>query len=80
VKNKIQKINKTDYVVCAYAQHATGPGWLNTPLWYIVKDENRKLREECLQPEEQSMELKKLYKIAEEVHKALVCEIEKIVK
>ncbi len=65
------KLAKDDHVVTAYAQRASGPGWANVPLWIVVRDANGRLREECLQPEEQTPTMAALYNIAEAVHHAM---------
>lgn len=65
-------IKKDDYIVTAYAQRAAGPGWANSPLWVIVRDSGHKMREECLQPREQSPEIWALYHISEAVHNAMI--------
>lgn len=54
-------------VVCVYARHASGPGWSNSPLWVILRDGNGKLKEECLQPDEQPEKVLTLYRIAADV-------------
>jgi hypothetical protein len=64
-------------IVCAYAQPASGPGWGNSPLWYIVRDGNGKLTQKCLQPDEQTAEIALLYRISSEVHNAMVYAVEK---
>jgi hypothetical protein len=65
-------ISKTDTIVCAYAERAAGPGWANSPLWVIVRNEDGKLRQEVLQPDEQSREVVALYSISEAVHHAML--------
>jgi hypothetical protein len=62
------KLNKNDIVITAYAESCNGPGWANSPIWIIVQDETNKLRKECLQPEEQTKEMRLLYKISEQAH------------
>lgn len=64
-------IRKDDQIVTAYAQRASGPGWTNCPLWVIVKGADGILREECLQPEDQTAGMATLYNISEAVHLAL---------
>jgi hypothetical protein len=64
-------------VVCAFAERASGPGWANSPLWYIVRDGNGVLSMECLQPEEQGPEITMIYDVSASVHLALVAAVEK---
>lgn len=69
-------ITKHDTIVAVAAIPASGPGWSNTPLWVVVKNRDGKLREECLQPEEQGSAVLGLYRIAAAVHTAMVHAIE----
>ena len=75
---KVIKPNLTKFerVVCAYAQPATDPTargrYINTPLWVIVRGDDGVLREECLQPDEQSKELQMLYEISAATHIAML--------
>ena len=73
-------IAKTDHIVAVVAEPASGPGWSNTPLWVIVQDENGKLRRECLQPEEQSDEIRLLYGVAAQVHRVMCAAVEGVVR
>lgn len=72
------RLGEGDHIVSAYAQPAAGPGWSNAPLWVVVRDGNGKLREECLQPEEQPRGVLTLYRIASAVHGQLLAEITRV--
>jgi hypothetical protein len=66
------KLSKTEYVVTAYAERAAGPGWSNRPLWVVIRDSaNGAIRQDCLQPSEQTDEMHLLYNISAEVHAQL---------
>jgi len=69
-------LGERDFVVCAYATWEGGPGWANSPIWYIVRDGNGVLREECLQPDEQSVEMRAIFRYsamtAEDMRKAVI--------
>lgn len=69
---KLLRLSKHDRIVTAYAQHAAGPGWANSPLWVIVRDGDGKLREECIQPEERTPALHWLYDVAAASHRSLM--------
>lgn len=64
-------ITEGERILTAYAERATGPGWSNTPVWVIVAGLDGKLRQECLQPEQQTAEMGSLYGIAAEVQRAM---------
>lgn len=66
------RLPEFDRIVCAYARKASGPGWSNRPVWVVVEDRRTgKMREECIQPDQQSEELLRLYDIAHEVDCAM---------
>ncbi len=70
------KLNKNEYVVTAYASRASGPGWSNTPIWVVIRDNSTgRLREECIQPEHQTAGMRILYGISEQTHAAMVAEV-----
>lgn len=70
------KLNPGDTIVTAYAQHASGPGWANQPVWVIVRDRSGDLREECIQPADQGHRTYVLYPVAAAMHRAFVSAIE----
>ena len=51
-------------VIAAWAESASGPGWANSPLWYLVRGRNGDLSVECLQPDEQTADMLMLYSIS----------------
>ena len=61
-------IGRDDTIVTAYAEPANGPGWANTPLWVIVRDAAGKLRQECIQPGEQTEDMLTLYAFSALLH------------
>lgn len=64
-------IGKDDHVVCAYAEPCAGPGWVNAPIWVIVQDGDKKLRKECIQPDQQTPEMRALYGVSTASHEAM---------
>lgn len=66
-----------DVIITAYAQPSAGPVWANTPIWLIVKNGDGKLREERIQPDEQTDGMMRLYAICSVAHGTLMKEIEK---
>lgn len=65
-------------VICAYTEKAHGPGWDNQLVWFITCDDNGVLRQECLQPEQQSAEIAQLYNICHETNLALTAAVKKV--
>lgn len=62
------KLKKGESVVTAFPTHEAGPGWANRPIWLIVRGADHVLREECLQPSEQTGEMALLFEICREAH------------
>lgn len=58
-------------VVTAWAESANGPGWANQPIWYLVEDDLGKRTVECLQPQEQTSEMRTLYAFSQVAHLAM---------
>ena len=65
------KLRDRESVVTAFAEPASGPGWANSPLWVIVRAADGSLRQECLQPGEQTAEMRSLYPICAAAHRAM---------
>ena len=74
------KLADRERIVTAYAQRASGPGWGNAPIWVIVRDANGVLREECLQPDEQSAAMSWLYEVSQAAHVAMCSAVESGIK
>jgi len=63
---------KDDRIVTAYAESAAGPGWANQPIWVIVRGRDGALREECIQPDEQTDWMYALYAVSAAAHGSMV--------
>jgi len=62
------RLKKGCHIITAFAESAAGPGWANSPIWIVVQDENKKIQMECIQPEEQTPEMRLLYAISQAAH------------
>lgn len=62
------KLEPGDTILTAYAEPASGPGWSNSPVWVVVQGREGKLRQECLQPNEQSEAMRILYAVSTAAH------------
>ena len=71
-------LNQGDIIITAYAESCAGPGWANTPIWVIVRDLEGKMRLDCLQPDEQTHDMRLLYRLSEAAHQAMLNAIEKV--
>lgn len=72
-------ILKTEKVVTAFAEYAAGPGWANRPIWVIVRGADQRLREECIQPEDQTAEMHALFRVSNAAHEAMTSAVESAV-
>ena len=63
----------------AWAECATGPGWVNTIYWAVISKiggpQHGVLRKVALQPDEQSSELQALFDISVATQKSVVAEV-----
>ncbi len=69
----------TEYIETAYAQYANGPGWANAPLWIVITDRaTGKTRKACLQPEEQTEEMRTLYSFSALAHASMTGAVKRV--
>lgn len=67
MSDKLASMN--EYVVTAFAEPASGPGWSNRPVWVVLaKRGGGSLRMVCIQPEDQSEDMQQLYKFSALAH------------
>lgn len=67
-------------IISAWAEPAAGPGWANTPVWYIYRDHDGILQQDCLQPDEQGSDVRKMYNISAAIHFQFLGLVEAAVK
>ena len=73
MKRKILKPG--DRVVAARPEFSIGPGWRNKPIWVYVQLTCGEIREECLQPNEQTENMLLWCDVAEASQRDLIAEI-----
>jgi hypothetical protein len=71
------RLKKGETIITAYAEPAAGPGWANQPIWVILRDGNGKITEECIQPEDQTIDMAILYTVCAAAHRAMSVAVEK---
>lgn len=74
------KLKKDEWVVTAYAEMCMGPGWSNLPIIVIIQNSEGKMRQEYIQPDEQSAELRLLFSISESVQLAMRATVTRLLK
>jgi hypothetical protein len=61
-------------IVAVVPELFDGPGW-NTPVMVYIATNDGRLREECLQPDEQTPQMRALYHVGEVMCRALVAAV-----
>lgn len=69
-------LSRTERIVAVVPEYCNGPGWANSPLWvYIANHADNTMRSEAIQPEEQTVEQRTLFRIGADVHAALMSSV-----
>ena len=56
------ELHKDERIIAVVPEYASGPGWANKPIWvYIEQSATKRLRTECIQPDEQTAEMHTLF-------------------
>jgi hypothetical protein len=54
-------------------ERCAGPGWANSVVWvHIIGPHDGQCRQECLQPNEQTPEIRNIFDLGEIVHRMLI--------
>ena len=79
-KGVLMKLKNSEYIVTAYAEPCGGPGWSNSPVAVIIKDkETGVIREDMIQPEEQSATMLEIYGFSALAHSKMVREAKRVI-
>lgn len=65
------KLTKNERIVTAFAEYVSGPGWSNQPIWVIVRGNDGALREECIQPDQQTADMHTLFSVSAAAHRSM---------
>ena len=69
-------LNGNERIVAAVPETMIGAGYNNRPIWiHIVDYSQRTWREVCLQPEDQTAEMRALFKVLETAHDGMMSRI-----
>lgn len=71
-----------EYVVTAFAERVSGPGWANTPITVVIAcpNELQKFRLAFLQPDEQSYDLKVVFPYSMQVQRDMLAAIQPLTR
>ena len=67
------KLSRHERIIAVVPEQCAGPGWTNKPTWIYIEDSsNKRLRTECIQPEEMPPSLAALFDVGMVVNRALI--------
>ena len=70
-----------DVVMSAWGEECSGPGWFNTPMFVLVYNSlDGKNRIECIQPEEQSEQMRDFISVSHLINRKLVYAVRNLVE
>jgi hypothetical protein len=69
---KALRLLRGERVVAVVPENCAGGGWSNSVVWVHISDHLGNIRTECLQPDEQTPEMRTLFDAGAMMHQALV--------
>lgn len=73
--SKKLRLGEGKRIVTAWAENCSGPGWKNQIIWVLIQEVSGLLRQEALQPEDQTAGMRALFNVSDSATRALVEEI-----
>ncbi len=75
------KLAPNEHIAAVVPEFASGPGWSNRPLWvYIVRGNGNETRRECIQPEQQTRDMRIMFATLAAAHSAMLAAVEAVTK
>ena len=74
------RLAEGEHVVTAWAEYANGPGWSNSPVLVLVRNQSHVYRVEYIQPEDQSEGMATLYGVSAATSGAMVRAVESLLR
>ena len=71
------KLKKGESIVTAWAEYVSGPGWSNQLVWVVIRTPDG-FREDCIQPEDQTPEMKWLFSISSAANRSMVAAVKAV--
>lgn len=70
-----------EYIISAWAEDVSGPGWSNQPIWVLIGSRGgSRYRQECIQPKDQTPELRMLFAFSALAHSQMVAQVRRLYK
>ena len=70
---------ENEKIIAVVPEYASGPGWANLPLWVHIVNNQNKYRVECIQPNDQTLEMQILFRLCCDAHYAMMKAISPLV-
>lgn len=75
---EVVRLEPNEYIVTAYASPASGPGWANSPICVVILNSaTGKMREDCIQPADQTAEMLTLYAFSSLAHSQMTAAVKR---
>ena len=75
MKPKKIKLARGERVIAVIPEACFGPGWANCPTFVYIERNDKKLRTECIQPDERAADLDTLLKTGAAMEQALIAAV-----
>lgn len=70
-----------EYIAAVVPEFASGPGWSNRPLWvYIGTGRGHEMRCECIQPEQQTRDMRIMFATLAAAHSQMLAAVEAVTR
>jgi hypothetical protein len=76
-------LHEGEFVLTAWAERASGPGWSNTPVYAVIANQSASpptYRVVCIQPNEQTFEMKTVFPYSLQSHADMVEAVNKVTR
>lgn len=72
LKSKTIELQYGERILAVVPERCAGPGWVNSPIWVYIGNNDRTFREECIQPNERNAELNALFDVGCVINRSLI--------
>lgn len=74
-KPHVIKLQHGERIIAVVPEYCSGPGWRNSPIWVYIGTNDGRLKTECIQPEDQTVEQMHLFRVCESAHLAMLSSV-----
>jgi hypothetical protein len=73
--DKMNKLKKGETILATRFAASSGPGWSNRLVWVYIRDSDGNIREDAIQPEEQTELMAQMFRAVAHVDSTMIKEI-----